>query len=78
LSDAIHVRRVPSRNGTGTGLLADPTRCRIIAMCAGRMCGPSMVARQLGVAPSTATRQLRMLADAVCSFAARPASTAEA
>jgi DNA-binding transcriptional ArsR family regulator len=55
---------MPKRNGTGIALLADPTRRRIIALCAGRSRRPSTVAKLLGVSRPTATRQLLLLADA--------------
>jgi DNA-binding transcriptional ArsR family regulator len=55
---------MPRRNGTGIALLADPTRRRIIAMCARQPRRPSAVARLLGVSRSTATRQLQLLARA--------------
>jgi len=55
---------VPARNGSGIALLADPTRRRIVALCAGRALRPSVIARRLGVSRPTATRQLRLLTEA--------------
>jgi len=52
---------MPRRNGTGIALLADPTRRRIMALCAGTARRPSAVARLAGVSRSTATRQLQTL-----------------
>ena len=55
---------MPRRNGTGIALLADPTRRRIVALCAGHARRPSAIADALGVSPPTATRQLRLLTEA--------------
>ena len=55
---------MPSRNGTGIALLADPTRRRLIALIAVKPRRPSRMARDLGVHRSTATRQLRLLEQA--------------
>jgi DNA-binding transcriptional ArsR family regulator len=55
---------VPKRNGLGIALLADPTRRRIVALCAGRPRRPYAIANLLGVSRPAASRQLRMLTDA--------------
>jgi len=55
---------MPRRNGVGIALLADPTRRRIMALCAEAPRRPSSVARALSVSRPTATRQLRLLEQA--------------
>jgi DNA-binding transcriptional ArsR family regulator len=52
------------RNGSGIALLADPLRLRIIALLALAPRRSSLVARQLGISRSSATRQLHLLRDA--------------
>ena len=58
------MRPMPRRNGSGIALLADPLRLRIVALLALGPRRPSIVARQLGISRSTATRQLHLLCDA--------------
>jgi DNA-binding transcriptional ArsR family regulator len=55
---------VPRRNGSGIALLADPLRLRIIALLALSPRRSSLVARQLGISRSSATRQLQLLREA--------------
>jgi DNA-binding transcriptional ArsR family regulator len=55
---------VPRRNGSSIALLADPLRLRIVALLALGPRRPSVVADQLGISRSSATRQLRMLKSA--------------
>jgi DNA-binding transcriptional ArsR family regulator len=55
---------VPRRTGSGIALLADPLRLRIVALLALGPRRPSVVADQLGISRSSATRQLRLLRDA--------------
>jgi DNA-binding transcriptional ArsR family regulator len=52
---------VPRRNGAGIALLADPLRLRIIALLSLGPRRPSVLADQLGISRSSATRQLRIL-----------------
>ena len=55
---------MPRRNGAGIALLADPLRLRIIALLALAPRRSSLVARQLGISRSSATRHLHLLRDA--------------
>jgi predicted transcriptional regulator len=53
---------MPSRNGSGIELLADPTRRRIIALLAIRPWRPSQLAAEIGLGRPATTRQLHLLA----------------
>ena len=55
------MRAVPRRRGSTIALLADPLRLRIVALLALGPRRPSVVADQLGISRSAATRQLRLL-----------------
>ena len=55
---------MPRRNQPGIALLADPLRLRIIALLALGPRRPSVVAAQLGISRSSASRQLRILGKA--------------
>jgi DNA-binding transcriptional ArsR family regulator len=55
---------MPRRNGSGLALLADPLRLRIVALLALGPRRPSVVADQLGISRSAATRYLRLLLEA--------------
>ena len=63
---------MPKRNGSGIALLADPTRLAMIAMIAIKPRRPSIVAEELGISRSAATRQLHLLRDAGLIIARRP------
>ena len=52
---------MPRRNGSGVALLADPLRLRIVALLALGPRRPSVVAEQLGISRSAATRHLHLL-----------------
>ena len=52
---------MPHRSGSGIALLADPLRLRIVALLALGPRRPSVVADQLGISRSAASRQLRIL-----------------
>ena len=52
---------MPHRSGSGIALLADPLRLRIVALLAIGARRPSVVASQLGISRSTATRHLRLM-----------------
>jgi DNA-binding transcriptional ArsR family regulator len=52
---------MPHRSGSGIALLADPLRLRIVALLAIGPRPPSVVAGQLGISRSTATRHLRLM-----------------
>ena len=52
---------MPRRSGSGIALLADPLRLRIVALLALGPRRPSVVADQLGISRSSASRQLRIL-----------------
>jgi DNA-binding transcriptional ArsR family regulator len=52
---------MPSRNGSGIALLADPTRRRIIQLIAIRPRRPTALAREVGRSKSAISRQLRIL-----------------
>jgi DNA-binding transcriptional ArsR family regulator len=58
------LREMPSRNGTGIELLADPTRRRIVALLALGHCKSSKVAAEIGLSRPATSRQLRLLRQA--------------
>ena len=55
---------MPRRNGTGVGLLADPTRVKIVQLIAVHPRRPSDLARELGLSRPAVSRQLRILSGA--------------
>jgi DNA-binding transcriptional ArsR family regulator len=55
---------MPSRNGVGIDLLADPTRRKIMALFALGQFRPAKIAAQLGLSRPAISRQLRLLLNA--------------
>jgi DNA-binding transcriptional ArsR family regulator len=55
---------MPKRNGSGIGLLADPTRRRIVALLALHHRRPAKLATEIGLSRPATSRQLRLLKDA--------------
>jgi DNA-binding transcriptional ArsR family regulator len=55
---------MPSRNGVGIDLLADPTRRKIVALLALGQFRPAKIAAQLGLSRPAISRQLRLLLNA--------------
>ncbi len=62
--DACFAIEMPTRNGPGIELLADPTRRRIIAALAVCPRRPSRLAAELGLSRPAMSRQLHLLRDA--------------
>jgi len=55
---------MPRRNGTGIGLLADPTRRQIVALLALGHRRPAKLAAEIGLSGPATSRQLRLLQEA--------------
>ena len=69
---------MPRRMAEGIELLADPTRCRIVALIAAHIWHPADIAEVLGLSRSAVSRQLRILAVAGLLDGIRRGSTVAA